>query len=220
MAQINRLSGSVWGIPFDGTLTRLSDADVAMALGAAAGLARFLAFAAGGLALASLAAATFGRLPSPGRGERGSGSRAKWRNIADVKTQDRSFRGSCLDETILLRAEGHTLHIPIDEISLYFPRQKWEKTGLFSTRNFPTATIRMRDSSQYTGELIGIKKFTFITPIGLQYVDLANDHNICGGAVKDADKLKANIDDYLASNSKKVIDIIGTDEFDRHFQNM
>lgn len=200
MVEIATKSGEIFGIPHKNTQVFIKDQDVAVAMSAMSGLAKNLALVGGGIALAALAVGVFAQ-SEPGK------LNYSWRQLAKVKTGNRMFVATCLDEYLDLDVEGHRLTIPIDHITYY---------SLIS-KSAPHIHIKLVDGSDYWGDLIGPKHYTFMTSLGLQKVSTTEKHKISGMTFESAQKLKSRIAEFLEINALTAAEILGERNFNEYF---
>lgn len=227
------IKGTVWKAPVSGAYININNADIKSLLGAAGGLAKTLFYVGGGaLTLALSLIGVFALLNT-------KKDFMPWDILSKVRiagdglfsVPKRAFNGVCLTKEISLNCDSHQFTIPINwikEFRYYYHAGKPDIIGFWGgikkegIKPYRTIGIELFDGSRYVGNLISPKSFSFLTPVGIQTVDiinLGNYYSVEGCTVSDIDHLKYNINEFLNINKRRLPDFIGQENFSKFFVN-
>jgi|GEM_PF-3157994 len=240
------IRGSLLGAPISVNYVNINNADVGVLLGAAAGLAKTLFIAGAAIGIVSALLNVYANMETEEQTEERKMKRKEeekeeeerkkfvawgtlvqvenWQPGGFIRKINRKFRGTCLNETISMTCDSHSLVIPINQIRGY---QRFKAKPYYPFLSLHAhyldheTEVRLFDGSVYRGKIEAPDKFDFLTPVGEQSIlvnDFQTEHSIRSSIVKDVEQLKINIIKFVDENHKKLEDYIGRENLEQFFR--
>lgn len=217
--------GSVGGIPVNGAIVSINDADAAMMMNAVSGLVKTAAVVGVGIGLLSL---IFGNrsgsasntlqcvLSNPKKKEKNEGiNPVPMTSLVEIKSDWRHTFGVCISDVLRMRCDEDLLEIPIGMI---------HKIGKYSYVDIPTFLyVWTIDGAFYKGKSSEERQLAFMTAVGIQtiYMPKKPEYNeetlITPVTVADAEELRSRLLFALSHTGSDIIDAVGRDVFEKYF---